>query len=104
MRLMRDLSEIKVDPPYAVLVSFLTPERGRFNFTPIGSESAYYDFMGSYTDRAQYDFKEVIFDSLPADFSVCASLMKPSLDQVAHAGGAPASPSFNKDGAFIRRQ
>ena len=104
MRLMRDLSEIKVDPPYAVLVSFLTPERGRFNFTPVGSESAYYDFMGSYTDRAQYDFKEVIFDRVPADFSACASLMKPSLDQVAHAGGAPASPSFNKDGAFIRRQ
>ena len=104
MRLMRDLSEIKVDPPYAVLVSFLTPERGRFNFTPIGSESAYYDFMGSYTDRTQYDFKEVIFDTVPADFNACASLMKPSLHQVAHAGGVPASPSFNKDGAFIRRQ
>ena len=100
MRLMRDLSEIKVDPPYAVLVSFLTPERGRFNLTPPGSDSAYYDFMGSYTERAQYNFKEVIFDSLPADFGTCASLMKPSLDQVAHAGGWPASPSFNKDGTF----
>jgi hypothetical protein len=104
LRLMRDLSEIKVDPPYAVLVSFLTKERARFNFTPLGSESAYYDFMGSYTDRAQYDFKEVIFDTVPAEIGACASLMKPSLDQVAHAGGSPASPSFNKDGAFIRRQ
>jgi hypothetical protein len=104
MRLMRDLSEIKVDPPYAVLVSFLTPERGRFNFTPPGSESAWYDFMGSYTDRAQYDFKEVIFDSIPADFSACASLMKPSLDQIAHAGGSPSSPSFDKGGTFIRRR
>jgi hypothetical protein len=85
-------------------MSFLTPERGRFNFTPLGSETAWYDFMGSYTDRAQYDFKEVIFDTVPADISVCASLMKPSLDQVAHAGGSPASPSFNKDGAIIRRQ
>src|SRR6202158_5524758 len=28
----------------------------------------------TYTDRAQYDFKEVIFDSLPADVSACASL------------------------------
>ncbi len=104
MRLMRNLSEITVGPPYAVLVSFLTPERGRFNFTPLGSESAYYDFMGSYTDRAQYDFKEVIFDTVPADISACASLMKPSLDQVAHAGGSPASPSFGRDGSFIRRQ
>jgi AbiV family abortive infection protein len=34
----------------------------------------------------------------------CASFMKPSLDQVAHAGGAPASPSYNKDGAFILRR
>jgi hypothetical protein len=85
-------------------MSFQTPERGRFNFTPLGSETAWYDFMGSYTDRAQYDFKEVIFDTVPADISVCASLMKPSLDQVAHAGGSPASPSFNKDGAIIRRQ
>jgi hypothetical protein len=104
MRLMRELSEIKIDPPYAVLVSFLTPERGRFNFMSVGSEYTWYDFMGSFTDRAQYDFKEVIFDSLPPDFSACASLMKPSLDQVAHAGGAPTSPSFNKDGAFICRQ
>jgi Putative DNA-binding domain len=104
MRLLRDLSEIKVDPPYAVLVSFLTPERGRFNLTPPGSESSYYDFMGSYTDRAQYDFKEVIFDSLPTDFGACASLMKPTLDQIAHAGGWAASPSFNKDGTFIRRR
>jgi hypothetical protein len=104
MRLLRDLSEIKVVPPYAVLVSFLTPEQGRFNLAPPGSESAYYDFMGSYTDRAQYDFKEVIFDSLPADFSACASHMKPTLDQIAHAGGWSASPSFNKDGAFIPRR
>jgi hypothetical protein len=104
LRLMRDLSEIKADPPYAVLVSFLTPERGRFNFTPLGSDSAYRDYMGSYTDRAQYDFKEVIFDTVPADLDVCASFMKPSLDQVAHAGGAPASPSYNKDGAFILRR
>jgi hypothetical protein len=104
LRLLRDLSEIKVDPPYAVLVSFLTPERVRFNLAPPGSESSYYDFMGSYTDRTQYDFKEVIFDSLPADFGACASLMKPTLDQIAHAGGWPASPSFNTDGAFIRRR
>ena len=69
MRLMRDLSEIKVDPPYAVLVSFLTPDkRGRFNFTPRGSESAYYDFMGSHTDRTHYDFKEVIFDLVAGRF------------------------------------
>ena len=52
MRFMRDLSEIKVDPPYAVLVSFLTPERGRFNFAPLGSESAWYNFMGAYTNHA----------------------------------------------------
>ena len=30
------------------------------------------------TDRAQHDFKEAIFDLLPADFNACASLMKPS--------------------------
>jgi hypothetical protein len=102
VRLMRDLSSINVDPPYAVLVSFLTPERGRFNFGPPASDSTYYDFMGSYTDRAQYDFKEVIFDSIPADFDACASLMKPSLDQISHASGSSASPSFNRDGAFIR--
>lgn len=104
MRLMRDLTSINVDPPYAVLVSFLTPERSRFNLAPRGSESAYYDYMGSYTDRAQYDFKEAIFDSVPADFDACASLMRPSLDQIAQAGGSSASPSFDKVGAFMHRR
>lgn len=103
IRFMQDLSEIRVEPPYAVLVSFLTAEQGQFNFAPVG-ESAWYNFMGSHTDRGQYDFKEVIFDTVPADFSACAALMKPTLDQVAHAGGVPASPSFDKNGAFIRRQ
>jgi hypothetical protein len=70
---------------------------------PPGSDSAYYDFayydfIGSYTDGAQYDFREIIF--LPADFGACASLMNPSLDQVAHAGGWPASPSVNKRRRF----
>jgi hypothetical protein len=32
--------------------------------------------MGSYTDHAQYDFKEIICDSVPADFNACASLTK----------------------------
>jgi hypothetical protein len=103
LRFMQDLSEIKVDPPYAVLVSFLTQEPGRFNFAPTGA-SAYYDFMGANTDRAQYDFKEAIFDTVPADFDACAMLMKSTLDQVAHAGGVPASRSYDKDGAFISRQ
>jgi hypothetical protein len=103
LRFMQDLSEIRVDPPYAVLVSFVTREPGRFNFAPTG-ESAYYDFMGADTDRAQYDFKEVIFDTVPVDFHACAVLMKSTLDQIAHAGGVPESRGYNNEGAFISRQ
>jgi hypothetical protein len=101
MRLMRDLEEIQVNPPYAVLVSFLTPERARFNLAPSGSGSAWHDSMGSYTDRAQYDFDEIIFDSVPDDVAACASLMRPVLDQVAHAAGDAASPSFDRQGAYV---
>jgi hypothetical protein len=54
--------------------------------------------MGSYTDGAQYDFKEIIF--YRQILALVASLMNPSLDQVAHAGGWPASPSVNKRRRF----
>jgi Putative DNA-binding domain len=104
MRLMRDLSNINIDPPYAVLVSFITPQPARFNLMPPKSRQDWRSFMGAHTDRTRYDFKEFIFDSVPTGVDGCAIIMKPCLDQIAHAGGAPASPSFDKNGALIHRR
>jgi hypothetical protein len=58
--------------------------------------------MGSYTDGAQYDFKEIIF--YRQILALVASLMNPSLDQVAHAVDGPHHRASTKDGAFIRRR
>jgi hypothetical protein len=101
MRLMRDLEEVEVNPPYAVLVSLLTPHCARFNLAPSGSGSAWHDSMGAYTDRSQYDFDEIIFDSVPEDAAACASLMRPVLDQIAQAAGDAVSPSFDRRGTLI---
>ena len=100
MRLMRDLAAIGIDPPYAVLVSLVTVERGRFNFAHPG-DRAWYDRMGSYTDRPQYAFGEVIFDSVPANIEACAQMMRPLLNQIAQSGGWAESVSFDRNCAFI---
>ena len=44
MLLMRDLATIGIEPPYAVLVSFLTAESGHFNFAHPG-DAGWYDRM-----------------------------------------------------------
>lgn len=100
MRFMRDLAAIGIEPPYAVLVSFVLTEAGRFNFAHPG-DSAWYDRMGSRTDRPQYVFGEVIFDTLPANIESCARTMRPLLNQIAQSGGWAESVSFHGDGAFI---
>ncbi len=100
VRLMRDLAVIGIEPPYAVLVSLLTAERARFNFAHPG-DGAWYDRMGSYTDRPQYAFSEVIFDAVPADIQACAQTMRPLLNQLAQSGGMAESASFRSDGTFI---
>jgi hypothetical protein len=100
MRLMQDLETIGIVPPYAVLVSLLTAERARFNFARPG-DGAWYDRMGSYIDRPQYAFGEVIFDAVPANIQTCAQTMRPLLNQLAQSGGMAESVSFRNDGAFI---
>ncbi|MCW5702695.1 MAG: ATP-binding protein [Bradyrhizobium sp.] len=100
MRLMRDLAAIGIEPPYAVLASLLTAEKARFNFAHPG-DGAWYDRMGSYTDRPQYAFGEVIFDSAPANVQGCAQRMRPLLDQLAQSGGMAESVSFRSDGTFV---
>jgi len=100
LRLMQDLAAIGIEPPYAALASLLTAEHARFNFAHPG-DGAWYDRMGSYTDRPQYAFSEVIFDSAPADVQACAQRMRPLLNQLAQAGGMAESVSFRNDGTFI---
>jgi hypothetical protein len=100
MRLMRDLSTIGVEAPYAVLTSLLTAEQARFNFAHPG-DAAWYDRMGSYTDRPQYAFGEVIFDSAPSGIQACAERMRPLLNQLAQSGGMAGSVSFRNDGTFM---
>ena len=98
-RLMQDLAAIGFEPPYAVLVSFLTAEPGQFNFARPGD--AWYDRMGSPTDRQQYAFGEVIFDAVPANIQACAVTMRPLLNQIAQSGGTAKSVSFREDGTFV---
>jgi hypothetical protein len=96
MRLMRDLATIAIEPPYAVLVSFLTAESGHFNFAHPGD-----DRMGERTDRHQYAFGEVIFDAVPANIEACAATMRPLLNQIAQSGGVAQSLSFRQNGTFM---
>lgn len=55
----------------------------------------------AYTDRPQYAFGEVIFDSAPANVQGCAQRMRPLLDQLAQSGGMAESVSFRSDGTFV---
>jgi len=86
MRLMQGLAAIGIEPPHAVLLSLLTAEPSRFNFAHPG-DGAWYDRMGSRTDRPLYAFSEILFDAAPANVESCAQTTRPLLNQIAQAGG-----------------
>lgn len=101
---MRDLEGFGVQPPFAFLVSLLGVKSARFNLAPDGG--AWYDHLGDPLDRDQYHFDEIIFETIPETAAEFAEIARPLLDQIANAGGASMSPSFDRSGHFIepRRQ
>jgi hypothetical protein len=100
MRALDDLASIGIEPPYALLVSFVGVAGARLNFAR-GANSAWYDNSGDPFDRDQYHFEEVLFETVPATREECASIIRPILDQIANAGGNAMSPIFDKEGRYI---
>jgi hypothetical protein len=65
MRSLNDLAAVGVEPPYALLTSFISVAGGRFNFDRSDGQN-WLDNLGDPLDRDQYHFDEVIFDTIPA--------------------------------------
>ena len=94
------LAAVCIEPPYALLVSFIGVAGAQFNFAR-GQGSQWYDSLSERLDRDQYHFDEVIFETIPTAQADCAAIIRPILDQIANAGGAAASPIFDNQGRYI---
>ena len=105
IRKLNDLAAIGIEPPYAMLVSLIGVKGARLNLAR-GANAAWYDNLGETLDRDQYHFAEVIFESVPKTPKECAAIVRPILDQIANAGGAASSPTYDQQGDYIspRRQ
>jgi hypothetical protein len=100
MRCLNDLANVGIEPPYALLVSFIGVAGAHFNFAR-GHDSQWYDSLSDRLDRDQYHFDEVIFETIPNAETECASVIRPILDQMANAGGKATSPIFDNQGRYI---
>jgi hypothetical protein len=101
-RILNDLASVGVEPPYALLVSFIGVVAARFNFTRnVGDD--WIDNLGDPLDREQYHFDEAIFETIPSEAGI-AGIVRPFLDQMANAGGRATSPIFDAQGRYIPRR
>jgi len=102
IRKLKDLADVGVEPPYALLVSLSSVAGARFNFER-GQYNAWSpDELGDRLDRDQYHFDEVIFETIPPTQSECADCIRPILDQMANAGGRATSPIFDNQGRYLQ--
>jgi len=101
MRCMNDLAAVGVEPPYALLVSLLGVAGAQFHLVRDSRDPAWYDHLSHRLERAQYHFGEVIFETLPASPTECATAVRPILDQIANAAGTATSPIFDGQGRYI---
>jgi hypothetical protein len=100
-RLLRDLGQIRVQPPYGVLISFVGVLNGHLNLER-AQRASYYEDVGHAFDQDQYHFSEVIFDAIPLSIEESATVLRPILDQIANSAGEPYCRSFRpEDGRYI---
>jgi hypothetical protein len=100
IRCLGDLSAVGIEPPYALLVSFIGVAGGRLHLVR-GQDSAWYDNLSNPLDRDQYHFDDVVFETVPTSQAECADIIRPILDQMANAGGQATSPIFDNQGRYI---
>jgi hypothetical protein len=98
MRSLNDLAAIGMEPPHALLVSLIGVANARNNLDRGGQ---WFPELGDHLDRDQYNFDEVIFETVPANATECAEIVRPILDQMANAGGRATSPIFDERGHYI---
>jgi hypothetical protein len=98
MRALNDLVAVGIEPPYALLVSFIDVAGARLNFT---RGSQWFDNLSDPLDRDQYHFDEVIFETIPSTPAECAGIIRPVLDQIANAGGNAKSIIFDNEDNYI---
>jgi hypothetical protein len=101
IRSLKDLADVGVEPPYALLVSLVGVKGARFNFDR-GQFTQWPHDLSDSLDRGQYHFDEVIFETTPTVQAECASIIRPILDQIANIGGRAASRSFDGEGRYIQ--
>jgi len=99
-RCLGNLAKIGVEPPYVLLVSLLGVAGARFSFAR-GPYLSFTDDLSNKLERDQYYFDDVLFESVPSSKEQCAEIIRPTLDQIANAGGKAMSPVFDTAGRYI---
>lgn len=99
-RYLQSLQSRDAQPPFVVLISLIGVKDVPYSFavgsTPFGDEAGIFD-------RDQFHFSEAVIEDVPSDPYEYAGLIRPLLDQTAHAAGRATSPSFDQQGRFLLR-
>lgn len=98
-RYLKVLQTLRVDPPFALMVSLVGTKGGFIN---TGAPVVWYeDDVATALDRDQYHFAEVILDGIPSSIQECAAMVRPFIEQLANTAGRAASASFGENGEYL---
>jgi hypothetical protein len=100
VRVLNDLADVGIEPPYALLVSLIGVKDAQINFER-GQYRAWDSDLSDSLDRDQYHFDEVIFETIPTARAECAGIIRRILDQMANVAGRATSPIFDNQGRYI---
>jgi hypothetical protein len=97
---MRALRELGVEPPIAVLASFVGVKDARMLHDFLGQGALMVDVPQNTLTRQSYNLVESIFEQIPQDDAARAKGLRATLDHLANAAGLATSPYFDENGNY----
>jgi hypothetical protein len=97
---MRALRKLGVEPPIAVLASFVGVKDARMLHDFLGQGALMVDIPQNTLTRQSYNLVESIFEQIPQDDAATAKGLRAMLDHLANAAGLATSPYFDENGNY----
>jgi hypothetical protein len=100
---MQALCKLGIEPPIAVLASFVGVKDARMLHDFLGAGTLVVDSPQNVLTRHAYNRVESIFESIPQDDAATARGLRATLDHLANAAGLETSPYFDINGNYTVR-
>ena len=97
---MRALRKLGVEPPIAVLASFVGVKDARMLHDFLGRAALMVDTPQNTLTRQTYNLVESVFEQIPQDDAATAKGLRVTLDHLANAAGLATSPYFDENGNY----